>query len=136
MIQLADDVWAFIPGPREIPDPPASSVTLQDVATYPPKAIARALLAYPGFGLVHAAEPSWWQWRARWERGRSFLLVGMTLFETDPVAWGGSPVSGACEINDLLSLWHALRGQFPAVWLHNNACEVHTPESFAHLMTR
>ena len=135
MIQLADDDWAFIPGSREVQDPPASSVGLQDVATYPPQAIAQAFLAYPGFRLVHAPDPSWWQWQVGWERGRSLLVVGMTLFETDPVSWGGSHVSGTCELDDLVSLWHALRAQVPAVWLHNSACEIHTPDSFLHLMT-
>jgi hypothetical protein len=134
MIQLAESDWAFIPSPGEILDPPASSVALQDVAAYPPDAIAQSFLAYPGFSLVHEADPSWWQWQAGWERGQSFLLVGMTLFETDPVAWGGSPVSGTCELDDLLSLWCALRGRFPAMWLHNSNCEIHTPNSFSALM--
>jgi len=61
MIQLADSDWAFIPGPREILDPPASSVGLQEVAMYPPDVIAQAFLAYPGFSLVHDANPSWRQ---------------------------------------------------------------------------
>src|SRR5262245_26608264 len=132
MIQLADDDWAFIPGPREIPEPPASSAALQDVAVFPPEAIAQAFLSHPGFILVHDAVPSWWQWQAGWERSQSFLLVGMAVFETDPVSWGGSHVSGACELDNLLSLWHALRAQFPAIWLHNRACEIHTRESFTH----
>src|SRR5215468_525310 len=112
MIQLADSDWAFIPGPREILDPPASSVALQDVAMYPPEGIARAFLAYPRFSLVHDADPSWWQWRAGWERNRSFLYVGMTLFETDPVAWGGSEISGCCDLDEILALWRALRARF------------------------
>ena len=58
MVQLADHDWAFIPGPRAIPDPPASSVALQDVATYPPEAIAQAFLAHPGFSRVYDADPS------------------------------------------------------------------------------
>jgi hypothetical protein len=134
MIQLADSDWAFIPGPREIPDPPASSVALQDVAAYPPDAIAQTFLAYPGFSLAHEADPSWRQWQAEWERGQSFLLVGMTLFETDPVAWGGSHVSGCCELDDLLALWYTIRAQFPAVWMYNSACEIHTPDSLVWLV--
>lgn len=135
MIQLADSDWAFIPGPREILDPPASSVGLQEVAMYPPDVIAQAFLAYPGFSLVHDANPSWRQWQAGWEHGQSFLFVGMTLFETDPVGWGGSPVFGACRLDDLLALWRALHGRFPAIWLHNSNCEIHTPDSFSRLMT-
>jgi len=135
MIQLAEQDWVFIPGPSEIPDPPASSLDWDEIATYPPQAIAQAFLAYPGFSLVHDANPSWWQWRAGWERGQSFLLFDMTLFETDPIAWGGSGVSGCCELDDLLSLWRALRERSPAVWLHNSECEIHTPDSFLRLMT-
>jgi len=134
MIQLAENEWAFIPGPSEIPDAPASSLDLQEIATYPPEAIARAFLAYPGFSLTQDADPSWWQWRAGWERGQSFLLVDMMLFETDPIAWGGSGVSGYCELDDLLSLWRALRERFPADWLHNSDCEIHTPDSFVQVI--
>jgi hypothetical protein len=134
MIQLANQEWAFIPGPPEIPDPPASSLNQNEIAAYPPEAIAQALLAYPGFNLMQKADPSWWQWRAGWERGPCFLLVEMTLFETDPIAWGGSGVSGYCELEDLLSLWRALRERFPAIWLDNSDCEIHTPDSFARLM--
>src|SRR5262245_58840714 len=134
MIQLADGDWAFIPGPREILDPPASSVALQDVAMYQPDAIARAFLSYPGFSLVHDAAPSWWQWQAGWERSQGFLIVVLTLFESDPVAWCGSHVSGCCELDDLLSLWNTLRVQFLAVWMHDSACEIHTPDSLMLLV--
>jgi hypothetical protein len=135
MIQLPDNYWAFVPGPSEIQDPPESSVDLQEVAMYPPDTVAQAFLGYPGFMLLHDAVPSWWQWRAGWERGRSSLVVEMTLFETDPIAWGGSGVSGYCTLEELLALWHALREQFSAMWLHNGDCEIHTPESFMRLMT-
>ena len=135
MIRLTDNDWAFVPGPSEIPDAPQSSVNLQDVANYQPGAIAQAFLGCPGFSPMHAADPSWWEWRAGWERDRRFLLVDMTLFETDPVAWGGSGISGYCELDDLLALWRSLREKFPAIWLHNGNCEVHTPESFARLMS-
>jgi|SRR6185295_1173986 len=130
MIQLADDDWAFIPGPPDIPDAPALSTALDEVAIYPPEVIAQTFLAYPGFSLLREADPSWWQWRAGWERGASFLFVGMTLFETDPIAWGGSEISGCCELDEILALWGALRVSFPAIWLHNSACEIHTPDSF------
>ncbi len=135
MIQLAENESAFIPGPSEILDAPASSLDLQEIASYPPEAIAQAFLAYPGFSLMQDADPPWWQWRAGWERGQRFLLVDMTLFETDPIAWGGSHVFGYCELDDLLSLWRALRERFPAVWRHNSDCEIHTPDSFLRLMT-
>ncbi|HTO84158.1 MAG TPA: hypothetical protein VMQ73_18175 [Methylomirabilota bacterium] len=134
MIRLTENDWAFVPGPSEIPDAPQSSIDLQDVANYPADAIAQAFLGYPGFRLMHAADPTWWQWRAEWECDRGFLLVDMTLFETDPVAWGGSGISGFCELDDLLALWRDLREKFPAIWLHNGDCEIHTPESFARFV--
>jgi hypothetical protein len=135
MVELPANYWAFIPGPSAIHDPPESSVDLQEVATYPPDTVAEAFLGFPGFRLLHDADPSWRQWRAGWERGRSFLVVEMTLFETTPIAWGGSGVSGYCALEELLALWQALREQFSAMWLHNSQCEIHTPESFMRLMT-
>jgi len=58
MIQLAENEWAFIPGPSEILDAPASSLDRHEIATYPPEAIAQAFLAYPGFSLMRDADPS------------------------------------------------------------------------------
>lgn len=130
MSLVALEHWAFIPGPRSIPTPPISSVSLQEIATYEPRAIAEFFLSYPGFRLLHPAEPSWWQWRAAWESTTDFISVNITLFDDPEQSWGGSYLEALCQLDDVLELWRKMRERFPAVWLHNAACEIHTPESF------
>lgn len=44
MIQLPENDWAFIPGPPEILDPPGSNLNWDEIAAYPPEAIAQAFL--------------------------------------------------------------------------------------------
>src|SRR5262249_59458113 len=91
------------------------------------------ILDYPGFTLHHAAEPTWWEWSAGWSRCNSFVILDMTLFDA-PIAWGGSNIVGYCALDELLSMWHALRKSLPALWMHNDDCEMHSPESVARLM--
>jgi hypothetical protein len=122
--------WAFIPGPRHIADPPGNSIDLHDVASYDPGEVADSLLTYPGCRLLHPASPTWWEWRAEWTDGDRFIALGMSLFETAPPTWGGSEVEALCRLEDIMGLWFSLRSRFSAAWLHNAACEVHTPESF------
>jgi hypothetical protein len=55
---------AFVPGPVHLPQP-FSSVDLQEIAEYSPEAITTALLHLPNVILLHLAEPSWWEWKAR-----------------------------------------------------------------------
>jgi hypothetical protein len=123
--------WSFIPGPEW--NPPDSSLNLQDLVEYPPASIAEVILTYPGMVLQNAGEPTWWDWLANWHDGEETIDIGMSLFETEPESWGGSPLRGHCPAERLLSLWKAIREKFPAVWLHNNECEIHTPESFSEL---
>lgn len=125
--------WSFIPGPKW--DPPDSSLNLHDLIEYPPRDIAVAILAFPGMTVQHPGEPTWWDWLARWHHGEETIDVGMSLFETEPPSWGGSPLQGRCSVQRLLSLWESIREKFPAVWLHNNDCEIHTPESFRRLFS-
>jgi len=122
--------WSLIPGPPRIVDPPGSSIDLQDVASYDPREVAGSLLAYPGCRLVHPASPTWWEWRAEWAGGDRFIALGMSLFETEPPTWGGSGIEAVCRLEDIMGLWLSLRSRFPAAWLHNESCEIHTPESF------
>lgn len=130
MIQLIG--WDLTPGPLK--DPPPSSVSLQHMEDYPPEIVADAILNFPGIRLLHPAEPSWWEWVARWERESRWIEVGFTLFETDPPYWGGSGLRGRCELPDILGLWFTIRNTVPGCWMHNIDCEIHSPESFAKLM--
>lgn len=130
MVNLQD--WSLSAGP--LAHPPASSLVLEDIVLYPPEIVADAILSYPGMRLKHPADPTWWDWVARWdERGR-WIEVGFTLFDTDPPAWGGSGLDGCCELTDILELWSTVRNRVPACWMHNTLCEIHTPESFAKVV--
>jgi hypothetical protein len=129
MPQIRLNGWSLIPGP--LLNPPQSSVALDEIVEYSPEAVASTFLSYPGTRLVHAAQPTWWDWKARWESGVSHWEFGMSLFETEPPSWGGSLVMGDCELEEFLQFCRHVRGPLPAVWLHNSACEIHSPESFA-----
>jgi hypothetical protein len=128
MTQIDLSSWSLVPGPEF--DPPPDSLGQYEVAQYSPDDIAAAILLITGFGLQHPAEPTWWEWKARWDYSKRWIEVGMTLFDVEPLAWGGSPLSGKCMLSDIMRLWLTLRTQFPAVWMHNAQCEFHTPESF------
>ena len=129
MIDLMD--WSLIPGP--LADPPLSSVALADITLYSPELVADAILAFPSMRLWHPAEPTWWAWTARWELDARWIEVEFTLFDIEPPAWGGSGLSGDCELEDVLGLWAAVRSRAPACWMHNTLCEIHSPESFARV---
>lgn len=125
------DEWSFIPGPEE--EPPDSSLDLQDLVEYSPREIAEAILSYPGMVLQNPGTSSWWDWLARWHLEEEAIDVGISLFETEPESWGGSPLQGRCSANRLFFLWESIREKLPAVWLHNNECEIHTPDTFRQL---
>jgi hypothetical protein len=131
MATLVWKEWSFVPGPDTIVDPPGNSCELYDAADYRPADIARAILAYPGFQLLHPAVPSWWEWSAGWEAGDEMIDVSMTVNDAEPESWGGSGIDAICDVQRLIDLWQWLRVRFPCVWLHNGECEIHTPESFA-----
>ena len=95
--------------------------------------VAEAVLSFPGMRVQESDDHDWWRWRAAWRVGDRTIGVGMTLFETDPVAWGGSPLQGVCEVSDIVGLWETIRGHCPGIWMHNSNCEIHTPESFRRL---
>lgn len=131
MIDLSE--WSLVPGP--VKNPPTSSVVLHDLMFYAPTTIANAILAFPGMAHQASDKVDWWTWKAAWREGGRRISVGMTLFETDPISWGGSPLEGRCELADILGLWQTIRGQCPGVWMHNTDCEIHTPESFERLFS-
>jgi len=130
LIDLRD--WSLIPGP--LASPPATSLALDSIVEYPPEAVAAAVLAFPGMHLTHPADPTWWDWVARWEQDGRWIDVEFTLFDVEPPAWGGSGLRGQCELADVLALWAAVRGRVPACWMHNTLCEIHSPESFARVV--
>lgn len=121
--------WSFIPGPLK--NPPPDSQSLYDIVEYPPAVVADTFLSVPGMTFLQGADPSWWEWKARWETADRFIELDMSLFESEPPAWGGSAIASRCTADDLLSLWRAMRARCPAVWLHNSACEIVTPEEFS-----
>jgi hypothetical protein len=129
------DGWALIPGPES--DPPASSLTLSNLVEYPPEFVVEAILtAFPEIIVENSGEPSWLDWRAKWKVGDDQIEVGMSLLDTDPVSWGGSSLHGVCTASRFLEAWKKIRQRCPGVWMHNNDCEIHTPETFAELFRR
>lgn len=126
--------WALIPGPLEM-EGSRTSVDLQEITEYAPEDIAQTLLRFPGMEIQHPAEPSWWEWKARWQGDGRFIDIDMTLLEGEQEWWGGSGLQGNGTIGDVLALWSFLRASHPAIWLHNDYCEMHTPDSFAEEYT-
>ena len=109
LINLKD--WSLVPGP--LADPPPSSVHLQDIAAYPPRLVAEAFLAFPGMRVRHPAEPTWWNWIARWEQCERWIEVGFTLFEVECL--------GACD-------------RAPVVMVNDAWQEVQRPEDVGQLL--
>jgi hypothetical protein len=121
--------WALVPGPAEM-DRPGSSLDLHDLILHRPDAIAESILAFPGTRLLHAAEPSWWEWRARWQDGPRHIEMDMTLFENGEERWGGSALEADCTAGDVLALWSFLQSRHAGIRLHDPDCDLHTHRSF------
>lgn len=121
--------WSIVPGPTSI-RPPFESTELAAIEQYPPEAVAAAILGIRATELVHREDPNWWSWTARWSSGASHIDLAMTLFDTEPLAWGGFNLSGSATPVDLLNLYGAVHAALPASWLHNSDCLLHTAESF------
>jgi hypothetical protein len=104
-----------------------------EIPSYVPQAVAQALIDISGVSLSHAAVPSWWEWRARWEGATGRIEFAMTLFEPadhEPT-FGGFGLVADCDPKDLLALWEALRARFGGIWLHSPDCEILKPLTFA-----
>ncbi len=111
-----------------------NSTRLYDLVEYPPEVIAEAILAaFPGIDVENSEEPTWWDWHAKWQNGDDQIEFGMSLFDTDPISWGGSPLQGVCSVSSFLDAWKKIRENCPGVWMHYEDCEIHTPASFAAL---
>ena len=126
--------WALIPGPAQLLQP-MNSQDLQLIESFSPVLIADSLLSFPGMRLLQPQSPSWGAWRARWESGRDFIEVGMTLFQNEAESWGGSPISADCSLEDIDALWSHLQLRHHGVWLHDPDCILHTRESFRRTTT-
>jgi hypothetical protein len=123
---------ALVPGPADIEQPLYSFQVYDEIVGHAPEGVAAALLSIPGMRRTNSAEPSSWDWKARWDIGDRYLELDFTLLEPDDgVAWGGSNLRGRCRRSDLMSIWSALRERFEGVWLHDAECRLWTPESFA-----
>jgi hypothetical protein len=123
--------WSLIPGPMVLPRP-TNSQEIQDIQSYSVAAVAESFLSYSGLHLLSPAEPSWWEWRGRWESGRDFIEVGMTLFDETAQSWGGSPITADCTADAIEALWSYIQSRHRGVWLHDADCIVHTHDSFRH----
>lgn len=128
--QFYDLELAFIAGPAELGEP-ISSVALDDPVEYTPEEIVEAFLAVQGCQVTHPATPTWWQWRARWTSEGDTLDLDMTLFDVEPLLWGGSGIEHSCSPTALLSFWESVRVRCPAVYLHDSACTIYPPNYFA-----
>jgi len=121
--------WALIPGPLDTSEP-MNSCDLREQVEYAPEEIAKALLIYPGMRLLNDADPTWWDWKARWEGDTGFIGVNVTLMGWNDKLWGGSELSVDCSPKELITLWKHLSSAHPGIWLHDPDCEMHTEESF------
>jgi hypothetical protein len=121
--------WSLIPGPVKLTQPMRSD-DLQEFESIPVIAVAESLLSFPSMRLLSPAQPTWWQWQARWESGSDFIDVAMTLFEEPVLTWGGSPLYADCAAESIEALWSHMQSRYRGVWLHDENCVIHTRNSF------
>ena len=107
-----------------------SSLDIQELVDLPAASLAQALLAFPGTRSTHPAEPTWWDWRARWGSGSDFVEFDFSLFDNGGENWGGSRIAADCPSSIVLSLLHHLNQLHPGVWLHDPDCGMH---AYPHL---
>lgn len=120
--------WALVPGPAEVPDI-LDSQDQYDIALYAPGEIAERILSVDGTRLLDAGT-DWWGWRASYETDSEIFELTMTLFEIEPIAWGGSGIVGCSDPAALLWFWEQLRKTHPRIWLHNAECAIFNPNAF------
>jgi len=120
IIELSD--YSLIPGLEK--NPPENSVALDEMVEISPDRFAASVLSFPGFRQVSESDSDWWSWRAECQN----MMIDMSLFETEPVTWGGSILRGSCQLNEFIEFWNHLRKLSSGIWLHNSDCEILTPE--------
>lgn len=134
LIELSEVCFCY--GPIDLPQP-FSSVELNKTECYTPDQIAEAILAVDGVVLLHAAEPSWDDWLARWEADGRWIEIRIRAFEPDGVIgvvtqleWTDSELKMSCTLDDFLKFWRAIQRKCPAFWLHDTLTDMWTPDSF------
>ena len=130
MSSFHNHTWAFVPGPPELDGTTLSHMVEVEPVKYSPGDFAKAFMAVSGAELVNSGSPDWWSWKAAWIGDEDAFEVGMTLFETSPPHWGGSPIEGAQSAREVLSVWRDLARKLPGVYLHNEDCEMFSLEAF------
>ncbi len=110
-------------------DEPTNSQFGDEISQHLAKSIAVSILAFPGTELAHPADPSWYQWQARWHESNRFIGLDISLFD-DEENWGGSGIEADCLAGDIVEFWSFLQARHGGVWLHAPDCKMHTQQSF------
>ena len=121
-----------MPGPPQLVEP-AVSFDTHEVLQYPPDVVADAILAVPNTRLIRTNDPTWYDWLALHTASDGTIKIDFTLFDIEPVSWGGSGLVFDCGPQSLLDFWLAIRTACPAAWLHDTSCKLYSPESFSEL---
>jgi hypothetical protein len=80
--------------------------------------------------LLSDGSGDWYRWSAAWDLAGATVGVGFSLFEVEPVEWGGSELTGTVGAHALLKAWLQVRAALPGVWLHDGECDIYTPDAF------
>ena len=126
--------WALIPGPEEVSEV-LDSQGQHDIALYSPGEISRQILSIDGTRLLNAGA-DWWEWRASYESDSDIFELTMTLFDIEPIAWGGCGIVACSDPTALLQFWQQLRKSHPRIWLHNSECAIFNPSDFQKMYVR
>lgn len=129
--------WLLVPAPPDLNEP-AFSFDSYDSPLYPPEAIAAAILSVPGMQLVRPVQPSWGDWRARWESAGHLIELTINVLDAESeagkiVAWESSLVNARCHPSDLFAIWNAIRSVCPGVWLDDDDSRLWSPWTFNQL---
>jgi hypothetical protein len=131
----APDSWLLVPALAELKEP-AYSFELNDLPLYPPEVIADAILSAPGVRLAQPAQPSWKDWKARWEEKGRYIEIAINALEAESengkiLAWESSSIRLHCRPSELLAVWEVIRSKCPGVWLDDEHSRLWSPRSFA-----
>ena len=129
-IEFEQHGLTLVPGPDSIPQPYNSTV-MCEMKEYDVKMMANALLSIAGIKLKESNPSSWWDCEARYKNETSNITFKMTCMGDDDSIWGVFFLGGYSDIYSFVCLWHQLRNQsLESIWLHDNNCEIYTPQGF------